>query len=257
MMADTNLLKQEYDRGVKDARDEAIVLHSQVTITLEEAIAGCGYLFSNTDVRPSSDKAASVMSLLKRDLDAAESRCRALAERVVALEAKMEAAASAPASQVSRHHIFPQLQRLLAVPLVAFSNERGRETCLAAARNDFAGEILSALEAVLPTVGQSVRVLIDSDRGKWVEAHVTGHMTFRVQLDQSKHNLDLKLHEEGTDWRRDQPSVLEKPLIFTVNGRCHAGSDGDCDWPGCPQTRDGEPAKSGRTCPLWAEHHEE
>lgn len=31
---------------------------------------------------------------------------------------------------------------------------------------------------------------------------------------------------------------------------CHAGSDGDCSWPECPQTRDGEPAKSGRACPL-------
>lgn len=32
--------------------------------------------------------------------------------------------------------------------------------------------------------------------------------------------------------------------------RCHAGRDGDCIDPRCPQLRDGEPAKSGRHCPL-------
>jgi hypothetical protein len=32
--------------------------------------------------------------------------------------------------------------------------------------------------------------------------------------------------------------------------RCHAGQDGDCYWPECPQVRDGEPVASGRHCPL-------
>lgn len=31
---------------------------------------------------------------------------------------------------------------------------------------------------------------------------------------------------------------------------CHADSDGDCVWEHCPQLRDGEPAASGRHCPL-------
>lgn len=31
---------------------------------------------------------------------------------------------------------------------------------------------------------------------------------------------------------------------------CHAARDGDCEWEGCPQLADGEPAKSGRHCPL-------
>ena len=31
---------------------------------------------------------------------------------------------------------------------------------------------------------------------------------------------------------------------------CQSASDGDCDWPHCPQNRDGEPDKSGRHCPL-------
>ena len=49
-----------------------------------------------------------------------------------------------------------------------------------------------------------------------------------------------------------QPEGLLMPP--RPQGRCRAGRDGDCDWPGCPQTRDGEPAKSGRACPLLEEH---
>ncbi len=32
---------------------------------------------------------------------------------------------------------------------------------------------------------------------------------------------------------------------------CAADRDGDCTHPECPQLRDGEPTKSGRSCPLW------
>ena len=31
---------------------------------------------------------------------------------------------------------------------------------------------------------------------------------------------------------------------------CQADRDGDCDHPGCPQVRDGEPRASGRSCPV-------
>jgi hypothetical protein len=43
------------------------------------------------------------------------------------------------------------------------------------------------------------------------------------------------------DRRRERSSTVE---------RCHAGSDGDCSDERCPQLRDGEPARSGRHCPL-------
>lgn len=32
--------------------------------------------------------------------------------------------------------------------------------------------------------------------------------------------------------------------------RCQADDDDYCTWEGCPQTRDNEPATSGRHCPL-------
>ncbi|MBD3762601.1 hypothetical protein [Rhizorhabdus sp.] len=31
---------------------------------------------------------------------------------------------------------------------------------------------------------------------------------------------------------------------------CRAQKDGECSWAGCPQLRDGEPARSSRHCPL-------
>ena len=44
----------------------------------------------------------------------------------------------------------------------------------------------------------------------------------------------------------------------SISQCCHAARDGECAWKDCPQTRDGEPAKSGRSCPLhWLEDDEE
>lgn len=39
--------------------------------------------------------------------------------------------------------------------------------------------------------------------------------------------------------------------------RCAAGRDGECGHAQCPQLRDGEPAKSGRHCPLDNEGSDE
>lgn len=42
----------------------------------------------------------------------------------------------------------------------------------------------------------------------------------------------------------------QKALV--ADGHCMADDDGDCSWhtwDGCPQVRDGEPARSGRHCP--------
>lgn len=45
---------------------------------------------------------------------------------------------------------------------------------------------------------------------------------------------------------------------FPKGTMCHGASDGECNWAECPQLRDGEPALSGRHCPLdLHEHHEE
>lgn len=50
-------------------------------------------------------------------------------------------------------------------------------------------------------------------------------------------------------------AVLIRPPRF--QGQCHSASDGECYWEDCPQLRDGEPAKTGRSCPLYPWHHQE
>jgi len=41
-----------------------------------------------------------------------------------------------------------------------------------------------------------------------------------------------------------------QPRAMRESAGCHAGTDGDCYWSECPQIMDGEPHKSGRSCPL-------
>lgn len=43
----------------------------------------------------------------------------------------------------------------------------------------------------------------------------------------------------------------------SAEDHCRAARDGECFWEKCPQIRDGEPKRSGRSCPLrWLEDEE-
>jgi hypothetical protein len=43
----------------------------------------------------------------------------------------------------------------------------------------------------------------------------------------------------------------EKPVAASSTERyCQSAQDGECIWERCPQNRDGEPEKTGRSCPL-------
>jgi hypothetical protein len=52
------------------------------------------------------------------------------------------------------------------------------------------------------------------------------------------------------DASRHFVNLARNKLRSDGESRCRSDSDGDCDWPGCPQLRDGEPTRSGRHCPL-------
>ena len=54
---------------------------------------------------------------------------------------------------------------------------------------------------------------------------------------------------DGTLVLRASPETARFSWPAADHKFCMAQSDGDCDWPHCPQTRDGEPHKSGRSCP--------
>lgn len=49
-----------------------------------------------------------------------------------------------------------------------------------------------------------------------------------------------------------RPTEAQPDYVEYRTTACHAGSDGDCSWTDCPQTRDGEPRRSRRHCPLDA-----
>lgn len=58
----------------------------------------------------------------------------------------------------------------------------------------------------------------------------------------------------------DDDIVQARPVRerYEDRERCHAQKDGDCDDARCPQLRDGEPAKTGRHCPIdtWIDDDE-
>lgn len=47
------------------------------------------------------------------------------------------------------------------------------------------------------------------------------------------------------------------PVWRPLNGKCASASDGDCNHPDCPQTRDDEPNRTGRSCPLFDWSHDD
>lgn len=51
---------------------------------------------------------------------------------------------------------------------------------------------------------------------------------------------------------RRKRKQMKEPLTS-----CKSGRDGECFHPNCPQIRDGEPEKSGRSCPLYDWHQDE
>lgn len=53
------------------------------------------------------------------------------------------------------------------------------------------------------------------------------------------------------------PFLIKKVVVEEPLTGCHAGKDGECNHPNCPQIRDNEPKTSGRSCPLANWDHEE
>jgi len=75
-----------------------------------------------------------------------------------------------------------------------------------------------------------------------------------ARLNRAVRELDKIEKPKTTGTRR--PATITKPRSLTLyeeslakKGHCMSDDDGFCDWPKCPQIRDGEPAKSGRHCP--------
>jgi hypothetical protein len=75
-----------------------------------------------------------------------------------------------------------------------------------------------------------------------------------VERDFASLGFPLALIAEGNTYRTARISHIE---TIPSDEFCHADRDGDCNHKDCPQLRDGEPHKSGRSCPLnWGDDND-
>lgn len=65
------------------------------------------------------------------------------------------------------------------------------------------------------------------------------HILTTAELESIKH----------AEYRRGRDNAFKD--MNDANPDCHAGRDGECMWELCPQNRDGEPRKTGRSCPIY------
>lgn len=90
--------------------------------------------------------------------------------------------------------------------------------------------------------------------GPWYDVSLGSYPTMGERLDglRSAGFEILELHTyvagDAASPPEAQPAEQRKPR--PLDGRCAADSDGDCTHPDCPQLRDGEPEKTGRSCPI-------
>lgn len=84
---------------------------------------------------------------------------------------------------------------------------------------------------------------------------ITKRLSKRTKKQWNRENVERWLHKDPE--KRSQPLLGVGILLIQIgreliaeHNRCHADRDGECCWQHCPQLRDGEPAKTGRHCPL-------
>ena len=97
----------------------------------------------------------------------------------------------------------------------------------------------------------------------WGERRTSGLITALADLAESEGRRAATLAQENARLINEVGELHAKlaapsvdmtpgmqPRAMRESAGCHAGTDGDCYWSECPQIMDGEPHKSGRSCPL-------
>lgn len=119
-----------------------------------------------------------------------------------------------PVTRSSGSGELPRLENKTHCPACA-SRERAATACIEAA------------SALLESLGEYVRQSMDANP-EWN----TGIRAVREAL------ADTEV------------IAMRRRALGITHNECHSASDGECDWSECPQIRAGEPAKTGRHCPL-------
>ena len=74
-----------------------------------------------------------------------------------------------------------------------------------------------------------------------------GHSSFRRRTEPTDELAEI-LSNSATLLQQQATELAARTL--TAVEICHSHTDGECHWEQCPQLRDGEPATTGRSCPL-------
>lgn len=127
---------------------------------------------------------------------------------------------------------------------------------------------LEVAQPEAPRIHVDVRpAVLDPDRLKTLVA-IPGDTPNKALLRAGRHAFlrgdspEANPHPPGSHehqiWHDGHAGMQAAVSGFPKGTMCHGASDGECNWAECPQLRDGEPALSGRHCPLdLHEHHEE
>lgn len=98
-----------------------------------------------------------------------------------------------------------------------------------------------------------VERILASPKGACTVGDLLGHLRWAAEILAASRDVASDSAEKQTPTKVDPTDMRRFYGLVTA---CHAGRDGECNWRECPQTRDGEPKKSGRHCPLDKESDE-
>jgi hypothetical protein len=111
---------------------------------------------------------------------------------------------------------------------------------------------------VSPTIEELANMIIHlgSDEQAQLISKMAELATFSVPMQLQYVTDDPALTSEGRSLMSLIGDYAPASASMWVRGggsdceRCHSDDHGECSWEGCPQLRDGEPAVTGRHCPL-------
>jgi hypothetical protein len=84
-----------------------------------------------------------------------------------------------------------------------------------------------------------------------IEKDVEGEVEIVEEQDRYDDGSYSRTYTEIRYFNREKKLTWQEREMGKELTTCQSGSDGECNHPMCPQLRDGEPEKTGRSCPLY------
>ena len=112
----------------------------------------------------------------------------------------------------------------------------------------WAGQRVCPSEALYDYIEDDVEINYDTDIVSWPLPNVWLGVSVEDQETADQRVPVLLQCEAVLHYVSAEPLLGHIEWGHSIH-HCHAGRDGECYWPSCPQTRDNEPHKTGRSCP--------